>query len=77
MILNIFYWNNICYLDIEDKDQSLPYIVTIEEQTRQVLSIRRNYEQNDPNMEKRSHFVHYRFVPGFGFYGLGLDTFPW
>jgi len=63
------------YLDIENKDQSLPYIVTIEEQTRQVLSIRRNYEQNDPNMEKRSHFVHYRFVPGFGFYGLGLIHF--
>ena len=64
-----------CYLDIEDKDQSLPYIVTVEEQTRQVLSIRRNYEQDDPNMEKKSHFVHYRFVPGFGFYGLGLIHF--
>jgi hypothetical protein len=64
-----------CYLDIENKDQSLPYIVTVEEQTRQVLSIRRNYESDDPNMEKRSHFVHYRFVPGFGFYGLGLIHF--
>ena len=64
-----------CYLDIEGKDQALPYIVTVEEQSRQVLSIRRNYEQNDPNMEKRSHFVHYRFVPGFGFYGLGLIHF--
>jgi chaperonin GroES len=64
-----------CYLDIEGKDQSLPYIVTVEEQSRQVLSIRRNYEQNDPNMEKRSHFVHYKFVPGFGFYGLGLIHF--
>ena len=64
-----------CYLDIEGKDQSIPYIVTVEEQSRQVLSIRRNYEQNDPNMEKRSHFVHYRFVPGFGFYGLGLIHF--
>ena len=64
-----------CYLDIEGKDQSLPYIVTVEEQSRQVLSIRRNYEQSDPNMEKRSHFVHYRFVPGFGFYGLGLIHF--
>ena len=64
-----------CYLDIEGQDQSLPYIVTVEEQSRQVLSIRRNYEQNDPNMEKRSHFVHYRFVPGFGFYGLGLIHF--
>ena len=64
-----------CYLDIEGKDQSLPYIVTVEEQSRQVLSIRRNYEQNDPNMEKRSHFVHYSVVPGFGFYGLGLIHF--
>ena len=64
-----------CYLDIEGKDQSLPYIVTVEEQSRIVLSIRRNYEQDDPNMEKRSHFVHYRFVPGFGFYGLGLIHF--
>ena len=64
-----------CYLNIEEKDQSLPYIVTVEEQSRIVLSIRRNYEQNDPNMEKRSHFVHYRFVPGFGFYGLGLIHF--
>jgi len=64
-----------CYLDIEGKDQSLPYIVTVEEQSRQILSIRRNYEQDDPNMEKRSHFVHYRFVPGFGFYGLGLIHF--
>jgi len=64
-----------CYLDIEGKDQSLPYIVTVEEQSRIVLSIRRNYEQTDPNMEKRSHFVHYRFVPGFGFYGLGLIHF--
>jgi hypothetical protein len=64
-----------CYLDIEGHDQSLPYIVTVEEQSRTVLSIRRNYEQNDPNVEKRSHFVHYRFVPGFGFYGLGLIHF--
>ena len=64
-----------CYLDIEDKDQSLPYIVTVEQQSRQVLSIRRNYEPDDTNMEKRSHFVHYRFVPGFGFYGLGLIHF--
>ena len=64
-----------CYLDIEGNDQSLPYIVTVEEKSRTVLSIRRNYEQNDSNMEKRSHFVHYRFVPGFGFYGLGLIHF--
>ena len=64
-----------CYLDIEDSDVALPYIVTIEEQSKTILSIRRNYEPNDPNKEKRSHFVHYRFVPGFGFYGLGLIHF--
>ena len=64
-----------CYLDIEDSDVALPYIVTVEAQSRTILSIRRNYEPNDPNKEKRSHFVHYRFVPGFGFYGLGLIHF--
>ena len=64
-----------CYLDIEDDDVSLPYIVTVEQQSRRVLSIRRNYKQDDPNKEKISHFVHYRFVPGFGFYGLGLIHF--
>ena len=64
-----------CYLDIEGTDESLPYIVTVLEQSRQVLSIRRNYEQDDENKEKRNHFVHYRFVPGFGFYGLGLIHF--
>ena len=64
-----------CYLDIEDANEALPYIVTVEQDSRQVLSIRRNYEQDDPNREKRSHFVHYRFVPGFGFYGLGLIHF--
>ena len=64
-----------CYLDIEDDDIPLPYIVTVEHQSRQILSIRRNYKQDDPNKEKISHFVHYRFVPGFGFYGLGLIHF--
>ena len=66
-------------LDIPDPEteegQFAPYIVTVEEQSRQILSIRRNYEPNDPNKEKRIHFVHYRFVPGFGFYGLGLIHF--
>jgi hypothetical protein len=64
-----------CYLSLDDEDEALPYIVTVEEQSRQVLSIRRNYKQDDPNKEKISHFVHYRFVPGFGFYGLGLIHF--
>jgi hypothetical protein len=64
-----------CYLDIEGEDIPLPYIVTVESQSRQILSIRRNYDQDDPNKEKIEHFVHYRFVPGFGFYGLGLIHF--
>ena len=64
-----------CYLSIEDEDEACPYIVTVEQQSRQVLSIRRNYKQDDPNKEKVNHFVHYRFVPGFGFYGLGLIHF--
>ena len=67
------------HLDIPDDEteegEFAPYIVTIEEQSRQILSIRRNYEPDDPNKEKRIHFVHYRFVPGFGFYGLGLIHF--
>jgi chaperonin GroES len=68
-----------CYLDIDDPQsedgESLPYIVTIEEQSKQVLSIRRNYAKDDPTKQKKVHFVHYRFVPGFGFYGLGLMHF--
>ena len=64
-----------CYLDLEEEGVFYPYIVTVEQESRQVLSIRRNYKQDDPNKEKVSHFVHYRFVPGFGFYGLGLIHF--
>ena len=50
----------------------LPYIVTIEEGSRQVLSIRRNYRQEDPLKNKIQYFVHFRFLPGMGFYGFGL-----
>jgi hypothetical protein len=50
----------------------LPYIVTIEEGSRQVLSIRRNYKQEDPMKLKIQYFVHFRFLPGMGFYGFGL-----
>ena len=68
-----------CYLEIDEPNAeegiALPYIVTIEEQSKNVLCIRRNYKPDDPNKEKVSHFVHYRFVPGFGFYGLGLMHF--
>ena len=50
----------------------LPYIVTIEENSREVLSIRRNYEIGDPLRKKISYFVHFKFLPGLGFYGFGL-----
>jgi hypothetical protein len=53
----------------------LPYIVTICEDTNVVLSIRRNYLEDDEDFKKIEYFVHYKFLPGFGFYGLGLiDT---
>jgi len=50
----------------------LPYIVTIESNTRNILSIRRNYQPNDPLKRKVEYFVHFRFLPGMGFYGFGL-----
>jgi hypothetical protein len=58
--------------DGETTGIKLPYIVTIEENSRQVLSIRRNYEVNDPLRKKISYFVHFKFLPGLGFYGFGL-----
>jgi hypothetical protein len=51
---------------------ALPYIVTIEKGTSNVLAIRRNWEPDDETHEKRQHFVHYGYVPGFGFYCFGL-----
>jgi hypothetical protein len=50
----------------------LPYIVTIEENSRSILSIRRNYEVGDELRKKISYFVHFKFLPGLGFYGFGL-----
>jgi hypothetical protein len=50
----------------------LPYIVTIEKGTQKVLSIRRNWEENDQTHAKRQHLVHYGYIPGFGFYCFGL-----
>ena len=58
---------------IDDEDDiARPYVVTIERGSGEVLAIRRNYEEGDPLTLKRQHFVHYVYVPGFGFYGLGL-----
>ena len=63
----------------EDKDQeglptgiALPYIITIHEESNQVLSIRRNYLEQDPLKKKQEYFVHFKFLPGLGFYGFGL-----
>ena len=69
-----------CYLDLpepySDPDGiAHPYIVTIEEKSQKVLCIRRNYKENDLKKEKKLHFIHYKYVPGFGFYGLGLIHF--
>jgi hypothetical protein len=50
----------------------LPYVVTICEETGSILSIRRNYRESDQKRRKIQYFVHYKFLPGFGFYGLGL-----
>ena len=72
-----------CNLDIpgfEDKDAKtgeetgieLPYVVTIDEGSGKILSIYRNYRENDPLKKKIQYFVHYKFLPGLGFYGFGL-----
>jgi len=51
----------------------LPYIITIDDSTQQILSIRRNYNPEDPLRNKINYFVQYKFLPGLGFYGLGLS----
>ena len=51
---------------------ALPYIVTLDYPSGIILSIRRNYYEDDPRKEKRNHFVHYQYLPGIGFYGFGL-----
>ena len=63
----------------EDKDKNeeptgvaLPYVVTIEKGSNTILAIRRNWEPDDKTHQKRQHFVHYGYIPGFGFYCFGL-----
>ena len=58
--------------DGEPTGIALPYVVTIEKSTRKVLAIRRNWYEGDELHTKRQHFVHYQYIPGFGFYGYGL-----
>jgi hypothetical protein len=73
-----------CHVDLdlegyEDADEDgeptgikIPYVVTLSQDNGQVLSIRRNYREDDELKRKIQYFVHYKFLPGFGFYGLGL-----
>lgn len=63
----------------EDKDEdgeptgiALPYVVTVEKNTQTILAIRRNWHPDDEAKHKRNHFVHYPYIPGFGFYAFGL-----
>lgn len=62
----------------EDKDKgedtgiALPYVVTIDQDSKKILSIRRNWFEDDPKRLRRQHFVHYEYIPGLGFYGFGL-----
>lgn len=63
------------YEDEQDGEKTgiaLPYVVTIERSTQEILSIRRNWNPDDKTKQKRQHFVHYGYVPGFGFYCFGL-----
>jgi len=64
------------YEDLDDDGEAtgikVPYVVTISIDNGQILSIRRNYRENDELRQKIQYFVHYKFLPGFGFYGLGL-----
>jgi len=78
---NVFEVHTVLDIEgFEDKKENgevsglkLPYIVTIDENSRRVLSIRRNYDSNDPMKNKINYFVQYKFLPGLGFYGLGLS----
>ena len=64
------------YEDVDDDGEKteigLPYIVTIEKTSQEVLAIRRNWRPDDKTYQKRNHFVHYPYIPGFGFYAFGL-----
>ena len=59
-------------IDDSEDEIAKPYVITIERGSNEVLAVRRNWNPDDPLMLKRQHFVHYVYVPGFGFYGLGL-----
>ena len=56
----------------EETGLKVPYIITLDEGSGQVLAIRRNFDANDPSKKKKDYFVHFKFLPGLGFYGFGL-----
>ena len=58
--------------DEADAKIAVPYVVTIDKATQTILSIRRNWDPDDDKKQKRNHFVHYGYIPGFGFYAFGL-----
>ena len=58
--------------EVSEKNIKVPYIVTIDEGSQEVLAIYRNYDMNDALMKRKEYFVHYKFLPGLGFYGFGL-----
>jgi hypothetical protein len=73
------FHTSVDLIDFEDKDDEgemtgikIPYIVTIEEGSTKIVGIRRNYEKDDPKKIRKQYFVHYKFLPGLGFYGFGL-----
>jgi hypothetical protein len=59
-------------VDEDVKNVKVPYIVTIDEGSQEILSIYRNYKQNDRTYKRQDYFVHFKFLPGLGFYGFGL-----
>ena len=59
--------------DLDDPDGiARPYVITIEKSSREILAIRKNWYEDDDKKKKRLHFVHYKYLPGLGFYGTGL-----
>lgn len=70
-LYEVHTYTNIPGVDDED-DLPKPYVITLVKGTNEVLAIRRNWDPDDERQLKRQHFVHYIYVPGFGFYGLGL-----
>lgn len=63
-----FEWDQ----DMYGRDAPMPYIVTVERESREILSVRRNWKEEDPLTQKRIWFTHYKYLPGLGFYGFGL-----